>query len=96
MLEKFHFHTDSGAEIVLPRQDQLPVGIIRKSRKMAQDEQVWMFIEHVADEQNLARIDELTIAEFQRLVTEWTDGDDAEGEASLGESEQSSTPSTTP
>lgn len=96
MLEKFHFHTDSGSEIVLPRQDQLPVGIIRKSRKLNQDEQVWMFIEHVADEQNLEKIDALTIAEFQRLVTEWTDGNAEEGEASLGESEQSSTPSTTP
>lgn len=96
MLEKFHFTTDSGAEITMPRQDQLPVGIIRKSRKLDQGEQVWTFIEHVADEDNLSKIDALTIDEFQRLVTEWTDGDDAEGEASLGESEQSPKPSTTP
>lgn len=95
MLEKFHYTTATGAEITLPRQDQLPVGVIRKARKLNEDEQVWVFIEAVADEASLEAIDALPLAEFQEFITEWTSGKPEEGEAGLGESEPSSTPSTT-
>lgn len=95
MLEKFHYVTATGAEITLPRQDQLPVGVIRKARKLSEDEQVWSFIEAVADEDSLASIDALPLSEFQEFITAWTSGKPEEGEAGLGESDQSSTPSTT-
>ncbi|MGP5147169.1 hypothetical protein [Corynebacterium variabile] len=96
MLEQFHYTpADNSAEIVITRQDQMPVGVIRKARKLGQDEQVWYFLEHITDETTLAQIDALPLAEFQDFIEAWTAGDAVAGEASLGESSESSQPSTT-
>jgi hypothetical protein len=73
-----------GKKIVLPDFTNLPVGVIRKVRKMDTDEQMWFMLESVLDEKGLALVDTMSLAEFTEAMNGWTQG------APLGESLQSS------
>lgn len=74
----------NGKTVELPDFKNMPVGVIRKARKLDQEEQMWFIIETVLDEKQLAVIDSLDIGEFNELMNGWTQG------APLGESSQSS------
>jgi hypothetical protein len=74
----------NGKKIVLPAFTNLPVGVIRKVRKMDTDEQMWFMLESVLDEKGLALVDTMSLAEFTEAMNGWTQG------APLGESLQSS------
>jgi hypothetical protein len=74
----------NGETITLPDFTNLPVGILRKARKLSLDEQTWFFVESVLDEQNLAVLDTMSLTEFTKALEGWTQG------APLGESLKSS------
>jgi len=73
-----------GKKITLPAFTNLPVGVIRKARKMEADEQMWFMLETVLDEKGMAVIDSMSLSEFTEAMNGWTQG------APLGESLQSS------
>lgn len=73
-----------GKTVELPDFKDLPVGIIRKARKMDANELMWVVLEEVLDAKQLAVIDTLTMDEFSEAMKGWTQG------APLGESLQSS------
>ena len=90
--EKFHFTAESGDKITLPwPQSVLTVGYLRKNREVDEEERGWQMLEMAADEKNLAKIDKLKMGEFQKLMIAWQKGDQAAGQPSVGESEDSST-----
>lgn len=74
----------NGKKITLPGFKDLPVGIIRKARNVNQDEAMWLMLEELLDEKQLAIIDTMTLSEFTEAMKGWTQG------APLGESSQSS------
>lgn len=71
-------------KIVLPDFNELPVGIVRKARKVDPDEQMWFILEGVLSEKDMEIIDGMTIKEFTEAMNAWTQG------VALGESLQSS------
>jgi len=71
-------------KVVLPTFTNLPVGVIRKARKMEADEQMWFMLESVLDDKGLAVVDTMSLSEFTEAMNGWTQG------APLGESLQSS------
>lgn len=71
-------------KVVLPTFTNLPVGVIRKARKMEADEQMWFMLESVLDDKAMAVIDTMSLSEFTEAMNGWTQG------APLGESLQSS------
>ena len=74
----------NGKKVELPDFKELPVGLVRKSRKLADEEQSWFILESLLNEKQLAVIDEMSVTEFAQAMNGWTQG------ASLGESSQSS------
>lgn len=74
----------NGKSVELPNFTDLPVGLVRKARNLAQDEQMWFMLENLLDEKSLAVIDEMSISEFGTVMNEWTQG------APVGESLKSS------
>lgn len=71
--EKFHYTTNAGTKIVLPKFDQIPTGIIRKSRRLAPEDQMFAVLEaYLGDEsKQMAAIDELPTGELKDFVTAW-------------------------
>ena len=74
----------NGKKIVLPDFTNLPIGVIRKVRKLEADEQMWFMLESVLDEKALALVDTMSLGEFTEAMNGWTQG------APLGESLKSS------
>lgn len=84
MTEQFHWTSPDGIEITLPHVSKIKAGVLRKSRKLNELDFVFTVIEAVADEANLAKIDELGADEINDLFGEWQQA------ATLGESSGSS------
>lgn len=79
---KFQF-TQGGKKFEVPTFTDLPMGVIRKSRKAEDDaDRVFIIIEEMLGEgsKELDAIDAMTQEEFTTFITEWTQG------AGLGES----------
>lgn len=71
-LEKFNYTVpDTKKKITLHRFDSLPFGVVRKIRKLSDEEQFFALFEETADEKNLAVIDTLSMPEISDLVTAW-------------------------
>lgn len=66
-------------KIELPDFKDLPIGLVRKSRKLPEEEQTWFILEELLDEKTLAHVDTMSVSQFQELMTGWTQG------AQLGE-----------
>ena len=77
-MSDFIFKTNSGETITLPKQgDVITAGFLRKNRALVKDndqELVWLMIEKAADEENLAKIDELGMDEFSAFAEAWGEG----------------------
>jgi len=73
----------NGKKIGLPAFKELPVGVIRKARKVDAEEAMWFILEEVLDEKQLAVIDSMPLSDFTEAMNGWTQG------APLGESSQS-------
>lgn len=84
MMEKFNFTSIAGDKIVLPRFENLPVGVIRRIRKLDATDQIFTLIEEIAAEQ-LDTLDVMDRAEFEAFITAWREG----SAVSLGESSAS-------
>lgn len=84
-MEKFHADTSAG-KVTLPRFGDCPVGIIRKARKAGGAEATFAVLEAMADEKNLAIIDQLPRDEFNQLMQDWNQ----DSEITPGESSASS------
>lgn len=66
-------------EINLPAFGQLPIGILRKARKVEDSEQTWFILEELLSEKDLKVLDTIPTSEFIEHMKAWTGG------ASLGE-----------
>lgn len=73
-----------GKTVTLPDFKEMPVGVIRKARKLSTDEQMWFILESVLDDKQLEILDGMNLNEFTTAMNSWTQG------APLGESLQSS------
>ena len=73
----------NGKKVNLPAFKALPVGVIRKARKVDAEEAMWFILEEVLDEKQLAVIDSMPLSDFTEAMNGWTQG------APLGESSQS-------
>jgi len=71
-------------KVTLPDFKSLPVGVIRKARKIDADEAIWFVLEEILTPEDLAVVDSMTISDFTEAMNGWTQG------APLGESSQSS------
>ncbi|MBF6350360.1 hypothetical protein IU448_15235 [Nocardia flavorosea] len=60
-----------GVEIRLPSLSNLPFGLLRKSRNLSKLELMFVVIEDVLTDKQLAAIDKLRNTEITQLVNEW-------------------------
>lgn len=74
MMEKFHHTLPDGHELVLPRFENVPVGVIRKTRRLDQADQVFTILEEIMTPTDLEHVDTLDRAEFNELVKAWREG----------------------
>lgn len=83
-MEKFHFTSEDGVKITLPRFGQaFKAGWMRKHRHEDSSELGWKMIETAADEKNLKLVDELSLDDFNKLTDAWLSNSDT----TVGESE---------
>lgn len=81
MLEKFHWTSPTGVEIVLPHMNKMPAGVIRRHRKAEPVDFVFSVLEDVSDDATIALVDKLSLPEVNDMFEAWQ-GD----AASVGES----------
>lgn len=86
-LEKFHHTLPDGYEIVAPRFENIPMGAIRKSRKLAAVDQTFTLLEGILTEEQLEHLDTLDRHQFNDFMRAWK----GDSEIELGESSASST-----
>lgn len=84
--EKFHWTSPAGVEIILPHMNKIKSGIVRRHRKADSVDFIFSVLEEVADEDMLAKADDLETEEINDLFKAWQ-----EAGASVGESVSSST-----
>lgn len=85
MLEKFHYKTPDGNEIVLPYMGQVPAGVLRRHRREEPVDFMFSLVEEVADPATLDLLDGLSMDTLNDLTEKWQAASDA------GESSGSST-----
>ncbi|QGJ92123.1 tail assembly chaperone [Gordonia phage Lauer] len=78
--EKFHHKIvvdfdDEGQPIkervTLPKFDNIPFGLIRKNRKLPEEEQFFSLLEQVASEEDLDKMDRAPQSEMEKLMKAW-------------------------
>lgn len=82
--EKFHHKLITGFEednsgkevpikerVSLPKFDQIPFGLIRKNRRLPQEEQFFALLEQVASEDDLEKMDRAPQSEMEKLMEAW-------------------------
>lgn len=85
-MEKFHHTLPDGHELVLPRFENVPVGVIRKTRRLEQADQVFTILEEIMSPADLEHVDKLDRSEFNEVVKAWREGSSVD----VGESTASS------
>lgn len=85
MMEKFHYTLPDGHKITLPKMENVPLGIVRKTRRLTQADQVFTMLEEFLPESDLEHMDKMDRAGFQDLMEAWK----GEAEVDLGESSAS-------
>lgn len=85
MTEKFHYTLPDGRSIAVPRFENIPLGVIRRTRRLEQADQVFTLLEELLPETELALVDQLDRTGFERFMNAWRDGSQVE----LGESSAS-------
>lgn len=60
--------------IELPDFKQIPVGIIRKVRGAENEDAMWVILESLLTEEQLAVVDSMPLDEFTTAVNGWTQG----------------------
>lgn len=70
-LEKFHYTTESGKSITLPKFKHIAAGVIRKVRKLTMADQIFTALESFGEDKVLAVLDELTQEQFNTFIEAW-------------------------
>lgn len=70
-MEKFHHTLPDGHKITLPKFENVPMGILRKTRKLTPADQVFTLLEEYLSEDDLTHLDKLTRDDFQELQEAW-------------------------
>ncbi|MFF2631957.1 hypothetical protein ACFVR6_03650 [Microbacterium sp. NPDC058021] len=70
-MESFHHTLPDGHQITLPRFENVPMGIVRKTRRMTAIDQIFTILEELLSESDLEHIDKLDRAEFNDLSKKW-------------------------
>lgn len=85
-MEKFHYQAGD-VEIVLPHFAQLPLGVVRKTRHLADDEKFFVILETLMPEGSpeLGALDAMGVDEVSTFMEQWQ----AAGNVGLGESKDS-------
>ena len=74
MADRFTYTSEAGETIELAPFSSIPTGVFRKARHEDSLSQVFLCIEAAADEENLAKVDALPVAEVNDLFEAWADG----------------------
>lgn len=82
--EMFTWTSPGGVEIAIPPMKRIKAGVIRKHRKLEPIDAAFSILETIADEETLAKIDELDSDELNDMMKEW------QAEVGVGESSGSS------
>lgn len=69
--EKFHYTLPDGYEVVLPRFESMPTGLIRRVRKLPAVDQLFTVLEEYATKEDLEHIDLLEATDFNELSKAW-------------------------
>jgi len=72
-LEKFHYETKAGDKIVLPKFDTIPTGILRRTRNMNGQDQMFAVLETLLgdDSKEMAAIDLIPSGELKGFIADW-------------------------
>lgn len=84
-MEKFRYKLPDGHTITLPKLENVPLGIVRKTRKLEQGDMVFTMLEMLIPEESLEHLDSFDRSVLDGLMTAWKES----SEASLGESSAS-------
>lgn len=92
--EKFHHKLITGFDsdgepmkerVTLPKFSSIPFGLIRKNRRLPQEEQFFSLLEAVATEEDLEKMDRSAQSEMEKMMKAWQE----DSGVSAGESEAS-------
>ncbi|MEX1078880.1 MAG: hypothetical protein WED09_07215 [Homoserinimonas sp.] len=81
-MEKFHHTLPDGHPIELPKFENMPLGLVRKTRRMQPADQVFTMLEELLSETDLEHLDKLDKSQFNELTEAWQAG----SAVTLGES----------
>ena len=70
-MPSFTWEAPSGVEIALPSIQSLTAGMIRKHRNEAPLDFMFSILEALLDEDELAKVDDLTLPDTEALFTAW-------------------------
>ena len=71
-MEKFHYTLPDGYQITLPKMEDIEAGVMRKTRKLNQADQVFTMLEKFLTEDELEQhVDKLTRAGLNDLMEAW-------------------------
>ena len=79
-MEKFHYRITTGVDnegdpirhkVSLPKFNQIKFGLIRKNRKLPQEEQFFALLEAIASDEDIEAMDNATQEEIGNLMTAW-------------------------
>ncbi|MFZ1361461.1 MAG: hypothetical protein WAS05_00805 [Candidatus Nanopelagicales bacterium] len=70
MSDKFEYEID-GATVSLPKMDKLPVGVLRKVRKLDQADQMFTLLEELLTDEELSLVDKLDSTGLEDLMRAW-------------------------
>jgi len=81
-LERFHQTLPDGYSLTLPRFEDIPIGLIRRTRHATPTDQVFTLLEALAPADAWEHLDQLNRGAFDTLMKAWKD----DSETDLGES----------
>lgn len=72
-LERFHYTTTTGIEVVLPKFGAMPAGVVRRNRHLEGEAQMWAMLEMWlgADSPELAALDAVPAGELVAFMEAW-------------------------
>ena len=67
----FTYRTEAGEKVTLPSLSAIPSGLLRKYRKLPEVDFMFSVLEDAMDEEELAKLDAVSISEVERLFEAW-------------------------
>lgn len=82
MPKSFKWTAPSGVEISLMPMGRVPTGIVRRHRHEDPVDFIFSMLEEIADEETLAKVDELPSEDLNKMVEAWQEETGSAGESS--------------